>query len=76
MQEKQYDANNQGHMNESGGYVKCEESKQPKNDQNCSDYPKHVFVSLFLRERTPAIMFPLTAVMIVRVRENNLQTEL
>ena len=44
-------------MNESDGYVKCEKSKQPKNDQNCGDYPKHVFISLLLSAGTSAISF-------------------
>jgi len=45
MQHKQYQPHDQGNMNERGGYVKCEEPKQPKNDQNCGDYPKHLFIS-------------------------------
>jgi hypothetical protein len=45
MQNKQNQADQQGDVNESGGYVKCKKSKQPKNDQNCGDYPKHVFIS-------------------------------
>jgi len=35
-------------VNESGGYVKCEESKQPKDDQDKSDYREHIFISLLL----------------------------
>jgi hypothetical protein len=35
-------------MNESGGQVKCEESKQPKDDQDKSDYREHIFISLLL----------------------------
>ena len=50
VKEKQYQADNQGHVNEGGGHAKCEESKQPKNNQNCSDYPKHVF-HLLVSER-------------------------
>ena len=49
--------------------MKCEESKQPKNDQNSGDYPKHVFISLFLSARAPAFMFLPTAVMLIRARE-------
>jgi hypothetical protein len=45
MQHKQYQAHNQGRVNESGGYVKREKSKQPKNNQNYGDYSKHVFLS-------------------------------
>jgi hypothetical protein len=50
MQHEQYQADNQSRVNESGGYVKCEKSKQPKNNQNCSNYPKHVF-HLLVSER-------------------------
>jgi hypothetical protein len=34
MQHKEYQAHNQGNVNESGSYVKCEKPKQPKNNQN------------------------------------------
>jgi hypothetical protein len=34
--EKHY-AYDEHEMKESGGNVKCEKSKKPKNDQNCSD---------------------------------------
>jgi hypothetical protein len=37
MHDEQYQAHNQGHMNERGAYVKREKSQQPKNDQNCGD---------------------------------------
>jgi hypothetical protein len=63
-------------VNESGGYMKSEEAKQPKNNQNCSDYPKHVLISLFLSAGTPAVMFPPTSVMLIHVRENKLQAGL
>jgi serine/threonine protein kinase len=33
-------------VNEGGGYMKCEKSKQPKNNQYCGDYPKHLFISI------------------------------
>jgi hypothetical protein len=46
MHQKQYQAHDKGNVNESAGDVKCEKSKQPKNDQNCGDDPKHVFISL------------------------------
>jgi hypothetical protein len=48
MQHEQYQAHNEGNVNESGGYVKCEESKQPKDDQDKSDYREHIFISLLL----------------------------
>jgi hypothetical protein len=56
MQHEQYQPYHQGNVNKSAGYVKCEEPKQPKNDQDCGDYPKHVVISLFLIARTAAIM--------------------
>jgi hypothetical protein len=37
MQHQQYQADNQGCMDERGGYVKCEKSQQPKNNQNSGD---------------------------------------
>jgi hypothetical protein len=48
MQHEQYQADNQCDMNESSGHVKCEESKQPKDDQDKSDYREHIFISLLL----------------------------
>jgi hypothetical protein len=44
MQHEQDQTHNQDDVNETGGYVKCEKPKQPENDQNCSDYPKHVYL--------------------------------
>jgi hypothetical protein len=76
VHQQQDQADNQCHVNESGSYVKCEVSKQPKNDQNCGDYPKHVFISLFPSARTPAIMFPPTPVILIRAQGNNLQARL
>lgn len=46
MQGKQYKAYYQDNVNETSGYAKCEIPKQPKNNQNSSDYPKHVFISV------------------------------
>jgi hypothetical protein len=60
-------------VNESGGYMKRKKSKQPKNNQNSGDYPKHVFISLFLSARTSAISFFRTALMPLRVRKNTAQ---
>jgi hypothetical protein len=37
MQHKQYQAHDENNVNESGRYVKCEKSKQPKNNQNGGD---------------------------------------
>jgi hypothetical protein len=33
-------------VNEGGGHVKCEKSKQPKNNQYRGDYTKHLFISV------------------------------
>jgi hypothetical protein len=74
MQHQQDHAHNQGKVNESGGYVKCEISKQPKNNQNCGNYPKHFFISLLLSARTSAASFFRTAVMPPRAGENTAQT--
>ena len=41
MNHEQYQPHNQDNVNEASSHVKCEEPKQPKNDQNCGDYPKH-----------------------------------
>ncbi|HET7151424.1 MAG TPA: hypothetical protein VFI60_08430 [Candidatus Acidoferrum sp.] len=46
MQHKQYQADNQRNVNKSRGYVKCEESEQPENNQDDSDYCQHIFISL------------------------------
>jgi hypothetical protein len=56
MQHEQYQPYHQCNVNERAGYVKCEKPKQPKNDQDCSDYPKHIVISLFLSARKAAIM--------------------
>jgi hypothetical protein len=37
MENEQHDAHEEGDVNESGGNVKCEITKQPKHDQNCGD---------------------------------------
>jgi hypothetical protein len=54
MQQEQYQTDNQHNVDESAGYVECEKSEQPKNNQNCGDYSKHVFIS------SNAILFALT----------------
>ena len=74
MQDKQYQANHQGSVNESGGHVECEKSEQPKNDQNCGDYSKHFLISLRLTARASAMSFFPTALMLLRVQENAAQT--
>jgi hypothetical protein len=69
MEHEQDQANNQGNVNESRGYMECEKSEQPKNNQNCGDYPKHVFISFSLSAGTSAIPFSRTARMLFRVPE-------
>jgi hypothetical protein len=51
MQHKQYQAHDQGNMNESRRYVKCEESKQPKKNQDNGNDREHVFISLLVRAK-------------------------
>jgi hypothetical protein len=53
MQEEEYQAHHEQDVNHSGADVKCEKPKQPKNDKNCRDYPKHLF-RLLSGARTPA----------------------
>jgi hypothetical protein len=55
MQHEQNQTHNQGNVNEGAGHVKCEKPKQPKNDQDCGDYSKHVFISLFPIEKRSAM---------------------
>jgi hypothetical protein len=73
MQHNQYQGHNQDNVNEIAGNVKCEKSKQPKNNQNCGDYSKHVFIPLFLSARTSAIS-SRSAPMPLRVQQNTAQT--
>jgi hypothetical protein len=61
-------------VDEACRYVKCEKSKQPKNNQNCGDYPKHVFFSLLLRARTSETMFFQIILVRLRVPGNTAQT--
>jgi hypothetical protein len=42
MEEEEHYTHDEGDVNESTGDVKCEKPKQPKNDQDRCDYPKHV----------------------------------
>jgi hypothetical protein len=51
MRKEHHDADYQQHMNYAAGNVKCQESKQPKNNQNCCDYSQHFFNS-FTCERS------------------------
>src|ERR1700680_491388 len=58
MEHKQDQAHNQGNVNDPGGYVKSEKSKQPKNDQHSSDYPKHFLSPRFRSSEHPRSCSP------------------
>jgi hypothetical protein len=45
MHQQHHDACDEQNVNKAGGNVKCEETKQPKNNQNRGDESKHVFIS-------------------------------
>ena len=45
MYGEEHDSHNEDDVDDSRSKVKCEKSEQPKNDQNCCEYPKHVFNS-------------------------------
>jgi hypothetical protein len=51
MHYQQDDAHNQNNMNKSAGYVKCEKSQQPKNNENCGDCCKHIHTSFAFEEQ-------------------------
>jgi cobalamin biosynthesis protein CobT len=46
MQNEHYDADYQQDVDQSVGHMERQEPKQPKHNQNRSDYSKHVFISL------------------------------
>lgn len=54
MEDEQDEADDEDDVDETGGYVECEKAEQPKNDENCGDDPKHVFISLFPSARKSA----------------------
>jgi len=37
MENEQYEPHDEDDVNESSGNVECEKSKQPENDENCSE---------------------------------------
>jgi hypothetical protein len=56
--EQQHDqADDENDVNQAAGDVKREKPEQPKNDQNCGDYPKHFFFSLLPGARGSASWF-------------------
>jgi hypothetical protein len=58
MHDEQYEADDQNKMNESGCYVKCEKTQQPKNDQYSSDNPKHFYLPASKRDSISAPELP------------------
>jgi hypothetical protein len=57
MDEEQNHADHQDDVNERRCNVKREKAQQPENDEDCGDYPKHVFISL-LPGAGPSAMLP------------------
>jgi len=50
MHRKHDEAHDERNVNQAAGYVKREKPKQPKNNQNCSEYPQHdLFLPLIIR---------------------------
>jgi hypothetical protein len=47
MYGQKHDPDNQDDVDESRCNVKRKKPQQPKNDQNCREYPKHVFNSFY-----------------------------
>jgi hypothetical protein len=44
MQDQQYYSHNEGNVNETAGYVKREQPKEPENNQNQSEHRQHNFL--------------------------------
>ena len=51
MDGEEHDSHNKGDVDKSRSNVKRKKSEQPKNDQNCSEHPKHVFNSFYRKAR-------------------------
>ena len=75
MENEKHDTHEKHDVNESSGDVKREKPEQPKNDQDCGDYSKHFFISIFPSKKTSAISFFRIALMLRRARENCRQTQ-
>jgi hypothetical protein len=58
MEHQEHYSHNECDVDESTGDVKSEKPKQPKNDQDRCDYPKHVFVPSFRARGYPDVVFP------------------
>jgi len=58
MYGEEHDSHNQNDVDESRSYMKRKKSEQPKNDQNCSEHPKHVFNSFY--GKVPANQKPIS----------------
>jgi hypothetical protein len=56
MDEEQNHADHQDDVNERRCDVKREKAKQPENDENRGDYPKHFFISLLPGAGTSALL--------------------
>ena len=62
MQHQEYEPHDQCDVDETCGYVESEKSKQPENNQNCGEYPKHTFFSCFCarcRQNDPVLQVEL-----------------
>jgi hypothetical protein len=51
MKDEKDQAHDQRDVNDTGGHMKREKPKQPENDQDHGDKPKHGFISLSSNER-------------------------
>jgi hypothetical protein len=60
MQGQHHDTDYQQHVNQGTGNVKREETKQPKNNQNCRNCSQH-FLTPFLAKRAIRICMPRKA---------------
>jgi hypothetical protein len=59
MYGQKHDSHNQDDVDESRCNVKRKKSQQPKNDQNCGKYPKHVFSSFYRKVQPIRNQLPL-----------------
>jgi hypothetical protein len=69
MQQEQNQADHQDDVDQACGYVKREKPKQPENDEDCGDYPKHVFISWLPGAGTSAMLRLRTALMLAAARK-------
>jgi hypothetical protein len=57
MQGEEDYAHDDSDVSKSSGYVKREKSKKPKNNQNCGDKLKHIFIAVLPSGRSSPIPF-------------------